>query len=197
LYKNISERIVKFLIKSDAIETEKSEIYEFGIESILSRIFSLILLFFVAFLLTADIEACVFYVSFLLMRKFSGGYHASSYLSCTILYILTFISVVLLSRFIFPVLFTIPTLILALCLSVFTIYIYAPIENPNNPIVDNKRTDYRKSAIIIVLLLSVVDILLFSIRLNISYTLLASMMFAVTYMYIEIIKRKFKGGEIK
>lgn len=189
MYGKISKALADFLVAENAIEKEKYEIYTFGLECLIARIGTILYLLILSVCLRAVWQAAVFFFVFLAMRKFSGGYHATTYVKCNSLYLLTFIVAVLGDRY-FASFFDSFCLTVFILLFVFiTVLFFSPIENPNNPIEDGQEKKFRRTSLIITSALSVGEMVLFFLGLPMHRMLLISMLLAVFYMYVEVINR--------
>lgn len=134
MYVYLSNRLTDFLIEKNVISIEQKEIYTYGLECLIARIGTILYLFILSICLHAFCQAVIFYFVFLVMRKFSGGYHATTYVRCNVLYLLTFTVAVLADRFILSN-YDSPNFTVFILLFIFlTVIIFSPIENPNNPI---------------------------------------------------------------
>ena len=146
MFEQLSKRLTNWLIKKNAVDFEDTEIYQHGI----NRIFNIVLLYITSAVLGAIFnqlyQSVLFLVSLIMLRSFSGGYHASSSIKC---YFLTFITVtsyllvnnyVSLNRFIWLVL---------LIMFGIIIFLLSPIGTCNKPLDDIERIIYKKKTIIV------------------------------------------------
>ena len=88
--KNISEKLATLLFSKDTDE-EKIELYEFAIYILFSSALHIGSMLIIGWLFGMMIESIIFYVSFILIRKFAGGYHAKTPLKCYFLSVLTIV----------------------------------------------------------------------------------------------------------
>lgn len=78
----LKTHIVNSWIKGKLIEEEDRELYEYGIEITVEYIINVITTIILA-LITGEIVPCIFmYVSFMVLRSYSGGIHAKTFLMC-------------------------------------------------------------------------------------------------------------------
>ena len=95
----LSQKITSFLERNMSIESDMIDIYRYGIEVTLSSLLNITLVF-TAGVLTGDILAGITFLGvFILLRSFTGGYHATTYMRCNTVMILTFLSVKIISVF--------------------------------------------------------------------------------------------------
>ena len=74
----VSSGIVKWLLDSEAISQQDKELYEYAAYSLLFSIIPLVLVIVVSALMGMLPQGITFVIPFLLLRKFSGGYHLKS-----------------------------------------------------------------------------------------------------------------------
>ncbi len=80
MIKLISSKVACFLCKEDNEET--LELYEYAIYIVLSAILHIITIVLLSLCFRMLIEGVVFYISFISIRKFAGGYHAKTPTKC-------------------------------------------------------------------------------------------------------------------
>ena len=97
----LSRSVVRSLIKNDAIEMEKAEVYQYGFEILFSSIATFLIAALSGVLLHCFTAAMLFFVIFATFRQICGGYHANHYWSCNLLFLLVINAVLVVYRF-FP-----------------------------------------------------------------------------------------------
>ena len=80
MIKLISSKAACFLCKEDDKET--LELYEYAIYIVLSAILHIVTIIILGVCFDMLFESIVFYGSFILIRKFAGGYHAKTPIRC-------------------------------------------------------------------------------------------------------------------
>lgn len=88
MYKKIADNITKQIIKNKEVDCNNFEVYSYGFELLISYCSYLLLLAIIAGITKSFIDTLMFSMGFIMLRKFSGGYHASTYLKCHIYFIL-------------------------------------------------------------------------------------------------------------
>lgn len=108
----------------------------FGLECLLSELTK----FIIYSAIFASLGVIQYYfialVFFCILRGFIGGFHNEKYWQCMITTFLIFLLTVLIGKFVI-IAFTIKVVLLIL--SVIAIVIYAPVDHPNKPIINDKR----------------------------------------------------------
>lgn len=132
----ISDKLAVFFLQRDLIKASHQRIIAYGLTLMISTILNIMLIVFLGFFLNRLSDALVFLVVFIVLRQFSGGYHASTYLKCCIVLCSSF-GAVLLFRQIFSR--QMEMMLVALVLSLVTFLMFAPIGDINKPIRPEKQ----------------------------------------------------------
>lgn len=144
MIERFSKMILEYLIKSNVIENTDTEreYYQYGIEITVSSLLNIILIISIGALTFSIFESIIFLVCFVLIRQFTGGYHANTYFKCNLTFCISFIAVLVLYYTTAVYLSTyISILITFVCVSVFLVK--CPIEHINKPIPNNRKVVYK------------------------------------------------------
>lgn len=136
----ISELILRYLLKCGVINDsdDDKEYYQYGIEITISSLLNVILIIGIGIIFRSMFESVVFLVFFMLIRQFTGGFHADTYFKCNCTFCVSFILVLLMYHITFDKMnICLSVLISVLCVAV--IVLVCPIENKNKPIPRQKR----------------------------------------------------------
>ena len=99
LIEEIKKRIVNKWILQSLIQADDRELYEYGVELTLESVINNSTTIFLA-LMTGEIFPCLcFYISFMLLRSYSGGAHARNFIRCYCYSSLTILSVLVLIKY--------------------------------------------------------------------------------------------------
>lgn len=130
MIKSISERITGLLIDKNLILVDEMDVYSFGAEIFISYLLYFFTTILIGFLFNIFAESIIFYFSYLFIRIYVGGYHASTYKVCYIisLFITTF-ALTIISRYSY-VLNTVEIMI-SMILAGFMINFIGPVEDKN------------------------------------------------------------------
>lgn len=175
----ISQIITNFLISKEIIEKDESEIYTYGYETLLYGIMDLFITIALGLVFKRLFASIVYYVMFVTVRMYMGGYHADSYIKCKTLFIFITISVLGVSYIEFPLYGD----VLILLLYLLTVYFLCPIENPNKPIRKTEKQKYRIIGLIYSVFWSIVAIITYFTATHIS-TVIVSHAFVITLLMI-------------
>ncbi|MGB8452051.1 MAG: accessory gene regulator B family protein [Anaerocolumna sp.] len=139
----LSKNIASFFVKYGVAKEEDEELYIYGLQTILSSIFSLSLILIIAYIKRNMIETGFYLVCLVLMRSYTGGYHAKQYWSCCFMTL----SFYLLNMYIGRTAASYNLLFIYYLVSIFIILRFSPLENKNRPI---REKDIPKFKIIII-----------------------------------------------
>lgn len=78
----VAGKIVIWLIRQEAIKDDEKELYEYAVCSLFMMIVTVILAICIGFCFGVFIESIILILPFMLIRKFSGGYHAKKQTIC-------------------------------------------------------------------------------------------------------------------
>ncbi|WP_270760513.1 accessory gene regulator B family protein [Ruminococcus bicirculans (ex Wegman et al. 2014)] len=133
-------QIVNFITEQDVIsdESDVQDFYRYGIEISISSLLNIVLVVIAGILIHHIIESIVFLSLFILIRSFTGGYHADTYFRCNLLMCTTFILTAL-ANSIFSNKFSLLIIIVLICVTELIVSVLGPIENKNKPIDDSKK----------------------------------------------------------
>ncbi|MCD7840625.1 MAG: accessory gene regulator B family protein, partial [Erysipelotrichaceae bacterium] len=95
---SMAHYIAVFLLKNDVINKENLNIYIYGFELMISSGINIVTTIVLGVLFSKLTECLVFLISFILLRKYCGGYHANSYLKCNTIFTTNIIIVVLILK---------------------------------------------------------------------------------------------------
>lgn len=139
----LSAYLTEKLLSNGTIGDEDKELYIYGLFMLLSQLMFFIIACIFGLVLNCIFESIIFYIAFQFMRKFAGGYHASTETRCEILStlsILACIVVIRLSRtYDFQTVLLIISAISAVC-----IFVFCPLDTPEKPLSDKEFRYFRK-----------------------------------------------------
>lgn len=155
MVENLSRHIALWLIKSGILKDDDSELYIYAIQY-LFLIINPTIIFTVYCIATHNTWIGLIEVfSFLLIRKYSGGYHCQSSTACLIFSVIVLITIAWLSSVLKPSLF----LISALIISDVELIIKGPIISINHTVSDLEKKYYHKCLGVILLFLNIIIVI--------------------------------------
>lgn len=154
----LSNKIVKCFVKQSNISDDEQELYQYGFFILFSQILYFIIALIIGILCEVILESIIFYIAFQFIRRYAGGYHASTETRCEIfstLSILACIVVIRLSK-----LYDFQTaLLLITILSAVCIFVFCPLDTPEKPLSDKEFKYFLKVSWIILFVIIVAIII--------------------------------------
>ena len=143
---NISKKLTDRLLLKSVIEKDSWEIYYFGIYQLILNAVDMTTILILGIVFNEIWQAILFIGAFAVLRKYGGGYHASTPLRCYLL--TTFITITALSvmKYIEMKYFV---YFILLFVSSVVILIASPVESENKPLDMIEKMLYRKKALAI------------------------------------------------
>lgn len=179
----ISAYLSTLLLQEKIITADEKDTYKYGFEITIANMINGLIVLSVGLGLNMLAEAILFYLVFVSLRFFCGGYHADSYIKCFFFFGLT--TIVCLSFSVrlaqYEELILIPFWITAVILG-WHIIKMAPIEHKNRILIEDERRIFRRRSIQIYIFWLVVGIILWMVRLVQMETSLISAFIAITIL---------------
>ena len=142
----IASSVSNCWVKKNIISDEYREVYQYGLELMISSFIGVLLISIVGILFFSIVDAIIFIIVFSSVRSRSGGYHADSYLKCNITTLTAFTASVLLA-------YNVPISKLSYGLVAIVgfiiLSILSPIENEYKPIDKKERPKHKLLSIIL------------------------------------------------
>jgi len=154
--------IAQSLIDNGIIENESRELYEFGINQMIVSIINLFITLVIGLCFHMVWQLFLFMLTYIPLRKFSGGIHAQTQFRCYIASIVMLCLVCLILKYLN---ISIVALIIIYSISAFTIVFLSPIEDQNKPLDIEEHKVYKKISIILLIIESLFAWVFYSIGL--------------------------------
>lgn len=185
-----TEYILSFIRKNTDIPEREAELYKYGIEITLSSILNIMIVIIMSIILGDILLGVCFLFSFILLRQFSGGYHAESYFRCNLVLAVSYFAVALGSK----VLNSIPIHIFEcmIILGAIIIILYTPVNNRHKYLTADNKARCRKLSIVIYSVLGVISVILKTLNIYYGSVILLTLLLVVLMIAIEIYLQK--GG---
>lgn len=114
------------LFEQGSSAEESREQYIYGAELLISSLVDFIILIVTGYVFDRLPETIVFLLFFCPLRSCAGGYHAPSYLSCTLIFSIYYVLVCMMVQ-VMPA----EIQMVVIALSVLVVLFFAPVEDPN------------------------------------------------------------------
>lgn len=161
----VSSKIVSVLASRSVINKDDAELYDYGFFILLSQLLYFIIALVMGIILKIIPQSVIFYLAFLLIRKYAGGYHASTETRCEIfstLSIVGSITVVKLSE-----IYDFKTALLVIsAVSAVCIFIFSPLDTPEKPLSQKEFNYFRKISWLILLAIIISITVSYILKLN-------------------------------
>lgn len=87
--KKISIKLSCYLINKEIIDKNSFSLYQYGIQNLLEVLLSTIMSIIIALCFNLMIESILFFLVFIPLRSYAGGYHCDKYINCLLCSCLT------------------------------------------------------------------------------------------------------------
>lgn len=149
----LSKRMASFFVHRNIIEKDDKEVYEYGLQLLLSTVLNTAAALLLA-IVSGAVIPCLFYLSaFVIMRKSAGGFHAKTHLGCCCILIAVQCCFIAFIKFAPVEIYTMVSG-LSLIVSAAAILLFAPLEHENKPLSDKDKVRLRKISIAYMLIIS-------------------------------------------
>ena len=171
----MSEKIANWLIGQKAISSDERELYAYAVHCLFSLIYPIAFAFVLGIIFGMVMEAIVMIIPFMIIRKFSGGYHADSFGKCLIISSIVIAGALLIGKNIYNGV----TLNALYIVASILLIIFSPIDSINKRLDDDDKMFCKKITIVIVLVIFVITEIIFVISAAIIVILKAKTMFII------------------
>lgn len=98
MMERIAKRLTAYIIGKGIVAESEEKIYLYGFQMGLELIFNLIVSILIAIKMDMLPQAAIFFIVFIPIRSYAGGFHFEKYLHCFILSVVTYVGVLELSQ---------------------------------------------------------------------------------------------------
>ncbi|MDE6088103.1 MAG: accessory gene regulator B family protein [Oscillospiraceae bacterium] len=159
----LCKSISLFLYQNHIIDEEEVEICQYGFEISFSTVISFLVVISIAFLLRIPEIGLLYYTVFVVLRQFTGGYHADTYLSCNLTFGILSLLVLGIVKLIaiYPGLYLLEIHSVLIIFSFLVILFLAPVENKNKSLDTANKKKNHIFSIIFSIVLSISSFILY------------------------------------
>lgn len=151
MIKLLSNKIAEWLMRSSETGENEKIVVAFGIEIFLMKTIHLFVSLLIGIFFGKAIDMLTFYLFFVFLRTYTGGYHAKSDVICfmnsCIMTILTLVFWSCAPSEAYSLI-----IVIFLMLSIIVIFALSPVADKNKPLDNTERKVYRKKSLFIMLL---------------------------------------------
>ncbi len=177
----LTQQLLSFVKANANITEDEIEVYKYGIEITISSLLNIIIILILSLIFNNVISGLCFLFCFILLRQFTGGYHAESYFKCNLALAISYLCVLFAGNFIVKLPLSLVEGLLIIGLIIVTIF--SPVNNKHKPLTAPKKIVCKRISIIIYSSLTVISIVLKSLN-NYYWTVIALTLLVVALMII-------------
>lgn len=183
----ISETITQFFLHQESISEEEKDVYKYGVEITVSSLLNVILILLIGLLFDNLLSGAVFLVCFIIVRKYTGGYHAETYFRCNMVLCTTY-TIVYISSNNFDI--NVWSEILILLVDFEMVIKYSPVNNIHKKLDINQKKNFHRLAILFYMLFSIISLILLNICSFYGKLILFTLLSIALMIVVEIILQK-------
>lgn len=162
--------VVRFLLNSmicNGIITDHYDVYQYGIELVVSSTICVIISCLAGWLLGYPLETLIYILCFIILRLYSGGFHATTHFGCWATMLCLVLGLIMVISQVFISFYHISIISL---ISIAIIAFFSPVENKKKPILHSQRKKLKIQSILFSSLLNAIALLCINLP-NLSITL--------------------------
>ena len=157
MLETISNYIVSKIEKDDVIVPDMREAYTYGMQTIVINFFGINLCLLIGLIMSELITTFFFLISFIITRRFTGGYHSHTFSQCMLkTSCILCIILLLCKQILLP--FYVCVIILFICTLVFLICV--PVENNNKKLSNKLKQRCKKVSVFILIIQGIIGLIL-------------------------------------
>lgn len=148
MIEKLSVKISAFWVNGNVIQQDDAEIYEYGMQLVLSTIANVLLIMLISVIVRLPLVWLPFLIAFIPLRTTAGGYHARTHFFCILSFCTTFfIFIMLIKTFTF---FS-TEIYLSICAvgSLALIFGMSPVQASNKPLTKDEAVRNRTKSLVI------------------------------------------------
>lgn len=155
---NLSAYITELLVEFNFVSTDNKEICKYGIENLLISVIEITSILIIGSILEKTIPTIIFVATIVILRRYTGGYHANTKIGCYLVFVLSYIIfLVMLINVSEEHIKNIGITIMAF--SNYIVHKFAPIVNQNKRVEKDELYAYRTLSIVINAIITMIGIL--------------------------------------
>jgi accessory gene regulator B len=148
----LGKRLTNTLINNNQINESERCLYEYGFFILLSNVIYVTITLILGSAFNIIIESMAFYIAFSLIRRYAGGFHASSEMKCTLITTISIFLCLLCTKLCETNNIQMPILVLTGIATVL-IFVLCPLDTPEKPLTKEEYKYFRKISWVILLLI--------------------------------------------
>lgn len=178
-------KVMSFISKNSDLDNDKAEIIRYGLEIVIAKAIFSIMVIIIGLIMHCFFESLIFAVSLSLLRKYGGGYHATTRRKCFILSNLTLIVSLILIKLAENYQVMILPVWSAALISVIYALVFAPIDTPNKQFDKDEFRLYGKRSKIITVTLMIISVLFWLLNIDVVSLTILMAITAESYLMLK------------
>lgn len=188
----LSVLLARKLTRLGTIPKGHEDIYVYGFELIISFVVSVAVLLFLGIVFHKIVETLIFLTLFIVIRQFTGGFHADTYLKCQICTISFYACVMNLMVYIRP---SYIAYVLLMIFGALIILVIGPVESPNKPLSSVSRRKNKLKGFMLFEFVSLISLYFVEIKPYISGVVFYTLFLIIILMIIPFLERRIRHAE--
>lgn len=159
MIQRLVSNITDFFVRKNVVKESEHEIYTYGFDLIISGLMNVLLVICAGIVIDKVWEALLYVCIMIIVRMYTGGYHADTHVMCNIIFLLAFLFSILVMKLVNS--FEASWCIWILqCIGLIIVTRYAPLENGNKELNMVQKEKYRNIAVTLYLIFTFVAVVL-------------------------------------
>lgn len=154
----LSRKIAILLCKHGVVPDEDFEVYCYSFEILLSTVLNTLLILVVAVITNTFFKSFAFAACFFHLRRLCGGVHAKTHFVCISSMMVIYVAFLISSP---QISINLLGVILLSCAEITIVFLLAPVEDFNKPLLDSERIEYGKQSRMFTIFVVTLSLVLF------------------------------------
>ena len=187
----IAKRICYGLKAKGFIPENLIEVYIYGFELLVSTIISAAIILTIGIILKMTLCSVLFLLTFITIRRFTGGYHANKYIICQICTVGAFLLVLAASYYVYLNVYMSLSVII---IGETVIWLFGPIENKHKPMTDREKRKNKLRGLITYPAFGIFGMFLQIYSPIAGNTVECTLIIIISWMLLPLLGRRLKGN---
>lgn len=162
---NLSRRLTDKLLSNGTISEDEQELYIYGFFMLLSHLMYLIFVCVIGLMLGCIFESIIFYISFQFIRRYAGGYHASTETRCQIMSSFSLAACIVVIRL--SKIYDFKTVVFAVSIAAAVcIFLLSPLDTAQKPLSEKEFNYFRKISWLILFIITAAIIISYALKIK-------------------------------
>ena len=146
--RNIARNIAVLLTSHGIIQEDDTDKCRYGLEIFISSLLELTSILLVSIFMNNFLETVLFFIAFIPLRVYAGGYHADTHMKCYLVSLGVYGLFTMIMR-IMPVSWYTYVIYINIALSEMIVFMFAPVRHSNKTLTPQETNTYKEISIII------------------------------------------------